>query len=588
MKNNNQYWVDRFLEEEKRVNRDARIYAGNIEKQYDRALKIIEEDINNWYNRIAKNNNISLLEAQKMLSAKELKEFKWDVNEYIKRGQENAVSGKWIKELENASAKAHISRLDALKLQIQNEIESLYGARDKQMADYIARTYSDSYYHSIFEVQKGTGVGSSFAALDKRRINTVINKPWAADGKNFSDRIWEDKTKLVNTLHNGLTQSFIRGDSPDKLIANIAKEFDVKKSVAARLVMTESAAYSSKAQQDAYITLGVDKYEIVATLDSRTSEICREMDGKIFDTKDYQVGVTANPFHVWCRTTTVPWYESLYDETRIARGEDGKTYKVPGDITYKEWKKEYVNKDGIKEIIKVFKTFEEAKEVLGSKNVFIDDNLEKLDRELFLENASKLNEMLEKYDIGAQFARDKKFIFEASSSKEDFLGCCITNRYDGAKQTIQLNPKYFKNYKEYVSGQMKQSLSGFKMPTLESRAQNYTITHEFGHYIENILFEMEKNKNKAEWDLVLEKAKNSKRPKAILDKWYNGKATTISKKIIEIAKTLDGEETIKSCLSKYGETNHYEFFAECFANMEGGKPNKLGKAMELFLKEVLK
>lgn len=582
----NKYWRARFLEEEKRVNADARLYARNVERQYDIALKNIEKDINNWYNRVATNNNISLLEAQKMLNSKELKEFKWTVEEYIKKGQENAISKEWIKELENASARAHISRLDALKLQMQNEIEGLYGSRDKQMADYIARTYSDSYYHSVFEIQKGTGVGSSFAALGKRRVNTVINKPWAADGKNFSDRIWEDKTKLVNTLHNGLTQSFIRGESPDKLIANIAKEFDVKKSVAARLVNTESAAYASKAHEDGYKAIGLEKYEILATLDSKTSEICQEMDGKIIDMKDYQIGVTAPPFHPNCRTTTVPWYESLYDETRIARGTDGKNYKVPGDMTYKEWKKEYVDKDSKKEA-KTFKTWEEAKEALESKNIFVNDNLKKIDKELLLENSSKLNELLEKYEIGAKFAREKEFIFEASSGRADYKGACSKN-FTGTKQIIELNPKFFKNLQENVSNQMKESLSGFKMPILESKAHTYTITHEFGHYIENILLEMEKSKNQAEWDLLFEKATKSRSPRAMLTKWYDQKANLISKRIIEIAKTIESEESLSSSISRYGQTNNFEFFAECFANMECGKPNRFGKAMEIYLREVLK
>ena len=164
--------------------------------------------------RIAKNNNISLLEAKKLLSKKELAEFKWGINEYIKAGETNSISPIWVKELENASARVHISRLEALKIQIQNQIETLYGTRDKEMQDYLIRTYGDTYYHAAYEIQKGIGLGSSVYSLDTNKINQIIHKPWAVDGKNFSERIWEDKNKLINTLHNGLTQSFIKGSSP--------------------------------------------------------------------------------------------------------------------------------------------------------------------------------------------------------------------------------------------------------------------------------------------------------------------------------------------------------------------------------------
>lgn len=336
------YWQDRFIKEEQRRNKDARAYIKTIEKQYDQALSNIEKDINNWYMRIAKNNNISLLEAKKILSKKELAEFKWEVEDYIKAGETNSISPIWIKELENASARVHISKLEALKIQIQNQVETLYGTRDKEMQDYLIRTYGDTYYHAAYEIQKGIGLGSSVYSLDTNKVNQIIHKPWAVDGKNFSERIWEDKNKLVNTLHNGLTQSFIRGSSPYKIVSDIAKEFNVRKSVAGRLVMTESAAYAAKAQENCYKDLGVDQYEIVATLDTHTSPICQEMDGKVFNIKEYEVGVTANPFHPNCRTVTTPYFAEDTKSMRAMRKPGKKTNYIYSDIKYKEWYNKYI------------------------------------------------------------------------------------------------------------------------------------------------------------------------------------------------------------------------------------------------------
>lgn len=336
------YWQERFLKEEQRRNKDARVYLSIIEKQYDKALRNIEKDINDWYSRVAKNNEISLRDAKMLLSKNELKEFHWTIEEYIQKGKENAVSQEWMKQLENASAKVHISKLEALKVQIQNEIEGLYGERLKGMEDYLERVYGDTYYRSAFSVQQGLGIGWSLASLDTNRINQIIHKPWAVDGKNFSERLWEDKTKLINTLHTGLIQNIIRGSAPDNLIRQIAKEFGVKKSVAGRLVMTESAAYSSKAQEQCFKDLDVEKYEIIATLDASTSAICREMDGKVFLMKDYLVGVTANPFHPNCRTVTAPYFEDDTNSMRAMRTAGGKTEYVPANMKYDEWYKKYV------------------------------------------------------------------------------------------------------------------------------------------------------------------------------------------------------------------------------------------------------
>ena len=173
-------------------------------------------------------------------------------------------------------------------------------------------------------------------------MDKVINKPWMADGKNFSERLWIDKKSLINTLHTELTQSFIRGDSQDKIINRLMEKFDTKKHVAARLIRTESAAYQSKGRLQCYSDLGVEKYEIVSTLDIKTSHICRDLDGKVFDAKDYEIGVTANPFHPYCRTTTAPYFEDDKGY-RAARSGNGKTNYVPADMKYNDWFEKFVS-----------------------------------------------------------------------------------------------------------------------------------------------------------------------------------------------------------------------------------------------------
>ena len=374
------YWADRFVSEEERRDRDNRRYYSTIEKEYNKALAGLDKDIEYWLGRIAKNNDISLSGAKELLSKKELQEFKWTVEEYIQKGKENGVSGQWLKQLENASARVHIQRLEALKIQIQDRIENMYTTKDRSMEDYLCRVYKDTYYHTVFEIDKGIGsIQSSFNKLDDRKVLQIIHKPWATDGKDFSTRIWEDKANLVNTLHTGLTQSLIRGGNLNDVVNDISQfvssKIKNKKYVASRLVTTESAAYASKAQEQAYKDLSVDKYEILATLDLHTSDICQDLDGKIFDRKDYQVGVTAPPFHPNCRTVTVPWFPDDVDTgERAARGKDGKVGYVPQNMTYKEWYNKYVEQkfeeNGIIEKRKeLSEEFKEIESKLKTKNI---------------------------------------------------------------------------------------------------------------------------------------------------------------------------------------------------------------------------
>lgn len=352
MMKSSEYWQKRFeLLEQAAHQQGVQCYA-DIEKQYRQAQKQLEGQIAAWYQRFASNNGITLAEAKRMLNAKELAELKWDVNQYIQYGQENAINGTWVKQLENASARFHISRLEALKLQTQQSIEVMFGNQLDSIDSTMRNVYKSGYYHTAYEIQKGVGVGWDFSALDDKQISKVINKPWAVDGKNFSERIWGNRQKLVNELNNTLTQNIILGKDPQKAIDEIARKMNTSKTNAGRLVMTEEAFFSSAAQKDCFDELDVEQFEIVATLDSHTSDICRGMDGKHFPMSEWKVGVTAPPFHVHCRSTTVPYFDDEFDAVgeRAARGADGKTYYVPADMTYEQWSKKFVKSAPLEDI----------------------------------------------------------------------------------------------------------------------------------------------------------------------------------------------------------------------------------------------
>lgn len=343
---NAEYWKQRFTQLEAAQNRKGATAYLEMEKQYKAAQNELEAQIARWYQRFADSNGISLAQAKQWLKGQDLAEFKWDVKEYIKYGKENAINSAWMQELENASSKFHISRLEALQIQTQNSLETMFAQQMGTMKKALSDVYASGYYHTAYTVQQGFGLGWDIAGLDQAQIEKVLSKPWAVDGYNFSTRIWNSKTKLIGEVHNELSKNLLTGADPQKAIDSLAKKMGTSKSNAGRLVMTEQAYFSSAAQKDCFNDLDVEEYEVVATLDSHTSDICRSLDGKVFKMSDYKPGVTAPPFHVYCRSTTAPHFKDNFDAgERVARGADGKTYYVPDDVTYSEWKKAFVDGD---------------------------------------------------------------------------------------------------------------------------------------------------------------------------------------------------------------------------------------------------
>lgn len=365
------YWKKRSEQVARKQYKKVDKYINSMKLEYEIAKDSIQKDIESFYARFAANNEITLDEARKLLNSNELREFKMGLKEFTNKAKNN-IDDKWEQELNNVSYKVRISRLQALQTQINNEIGLLYSKQQNDVTSLLSDVYEDTYYRNIYEVHKGLGIGIKFAKLDTNTIDKVIKEPWYGD--NYSSKIWENKDKLIMELQTNLTQAFIRGDSIDKTTKLIAERMNVAKNRARTLVNTESSYITSKATFDSYSRSGVVKqYEVLATLDLRTSKICREMDGKVFNLSEKEIGVNAPPFHPNCRTTIVPYFDDAIDEERIARDSERKNYPVKGDISYQQWYDRYVKGNHKEEIAEKKiqnrysdkKQFEKYREILG-------------------------------------------------------------------------------------------------------------------------------------------------------------------------------------------------------------------------------
>lgn len=609
------YWQQRFKDLEAAQNKKAVTAVTDIERAYNRAIKDVESKIRVWYQRFADNNEITLAEAKKMLDKNALKEFKWDVKEYIKYGHENALDQGWMKELENASAKVHISRLQALELQIRQSLERVTAEQLGETTGVLEDVYKTGYYHTAYEIARGIGIGTDIGRIDQGTIDRLITKPWAPDGKNFSDRIWENKTKLLSTIHQELNRGILTGADPQKTIDSISQKMNVSKRNAGRLVMTEEAYFNSLSQGDMFKELDVEKYEIVATLDSHTSEICQDMDGKVFPMVDYEAGTTAPPFHVYCRSTTAPYFDENYGEVgeRAARNDDDEqTYHVPADMKYKEWYDKYVegdaddektvdvkdNNSGLKsgsdsdkikvgESEKDAKTLEEAKTMLIDDVGFkmIEDSFKKVDDNLVISNANQLRKLEEKFG-----AIHNSTATICSESDKTAMAYVSTGKATPTNQNLSLCPKWYKDRVALIAEEKKSVGDFWSMPCAltDEELQIYTVTHEYGHILQNVL--VRKRYELDGWDeskpfAFMDMKKSTSKAKF---KWYTKRREEVLNscydEIIQIAKDKNPNFVLSDNLSRYGMKNKDEFFAETFANSQLSKPNELGDAMNVWLK----
>ena len=340
MKNNlssKEYWEKREAYKLKKGLKDLKKIEKELVEEYKRAMNEIGKEISNLFYKYAKDNNLSYSDAKKYLNSSEFREFKRDLKSYMKLIEETGDE-ELLLELNTLAMKSRISRLEEMFYQCGKYINEVYESTNKRLTVVYSSTIKDNYYQTIFDIHKSIGVGVSFSYIDNDMIKEILAFPWS--GRSYSQNLWINRTKLKNAMVQELTQMIIQGKGVKETSRALSKKLDADYKNCLRLIHTEHSYFMGEATAKAYEELEVDKYQFLATLDNRTSEICQKLDGKVFNMKDRVVGVNASPMHPRCRSCEIPYMDNEYS-TRFARDSKGKRIEIPSSITYKEWKEIY-------------------------------------------------------------------------------------------------------------------------------------------------------------------------------------------------------------------------------------------------------
>lgn len=342
------YWEKRQEEAYKAGEMQVNQYFMRLEKAFNQAKRELQKTVESFYWRYAKENGLTYSEAQKRLDKAELGELK----DFVEKAMNNI--GKYNQDVNNMSIKARMTRYQALEAQVDAILRELYAVEyEAEGTRTMQEVYGDTYYRTWYNIDQYHGFHAEFAQIEPRTIEQLIKYPF--NGANFSSRLWKQKEHLQSQLMESLTTMMVQGASPQKLAGEFAKKMQSKKADAYRLLHTESSFLMSEATHAGYKEDGVEQYEILATLDSKTCGVCGTLDGKIYPISEAVVGKNMPPFHPCCRCTDVPYYPDMPTDgrTRIARDAAGKNISVPADMTYEEWKRKYIEKANDSDIMKL-------------------------------------------------------------------------------------------------------------------------------------------------------------------------------------------------------------------------------------------
>lgn len=352
---NAEYWAERALNEALMGERSVLEYENALLDAYRVALREIEKDIASFYSKYATANKVTYQEARKRLVSSEMKEFQATVKMWLQYAQANGWDRVYIQYLEKLLGAKYLSRLEMLEADIRYQIELIENGKLVDIKDLLESNYLAAYYVRYHDIAVGAEMSVRFDTIDAQGVARAVAQKW--DGGNYSTRIWNDRARLVKALETILPQSFSRGLNANRLGDAIAKEMNVSKNRGRTLARTEIDYICSQADIAVYKAAGVETYEFLATLDLRTSEICRGMDGTIHKVSQAQVGVNLPPLHPNCRSTTVPHYEDLPNLGRVAKDSEGKNIRVSRKLSQEEWIKTYVPEQDQERLLTFTKKF---------------------------------------------------------------------------------------------------------------------------------------------------------------------------------------------------------------------------------------
>lgn len=308
-----------------------------IGKLYGKAFGYISTRIDEIYEKHQIKYKLTNDEAIQLLS---IMQDRTSISELMEKIRESSTKDEnrkaILSQLESVAYKSRLESLQQLLKQIDYVMSHVY----KQEKDFNTTHYvnlaNEAYYKGIYDMQQMENVAFSFDYVDTKTINCVIHSTWS--GKNYSDRILDHIKNLVQEVKEELLIHLVTGRTNKEVADLIANKYHIAAFKARRLIRTESNYVANEMKMKAYVAVGVKNYRYLAELERHTSEICRNMEGRIFAVSERRVGVNCPPLHPWCRSTTIPLIsEDLHEKLHFSAKNSATV-----DINYLQWYDKYV------------------------------------------------------------------------------------------------------------------------------------------------------------------------------------------------------------------------------------------------------
>jgi|GEM_PF-609854 len=392
-KQNDFYWLDRGIKQEKKINDVAQQVEQKVISAYRQAQSYLTRQARNLFSRARQRSGMDEDETRTLLNQTvqpdelvELRKLADDVSnpdlQESARKRLNVLAFKErITRAEDLKAKSFLVSKQIADVQLSKStdfyIDAIHDSYNEATSEAVIQQIEQAKNDSIINVWDGQKYDSKietfkqaqkrgvpievwndpkyratdyeFKELSTKYTKNILDSHW--HGSNYSKRIWNDTEALANRLEELFTVESMTGMSEFEMAKAIANEFDRSIGVAQRLIRTEANYMANQAKLKAWQDRGVKEYRLLVVLDLRTSDICQKKsrENKIYKISEAVVnGALGNypPFHPWCRTVAVAVIgnRSLTGKRTANDPISGKTMTIKQRDTYDDWMKKFKGK----------------------------------------------------------------------------------------------------------------------------------------------------------------------------------------------------------------------------------------------------
>lgn len=294
------YWERRQRELNQALEKDEAKLKKRLSSFYDAEYRKLEKEIAAYYSQYGENNVIAYRRLMESLPEEDKRLLLERMDDFAEKYPEYAHL------LPVRESIYKLNRLEGLQQSILLQQLEIGAVNEEEIRKHLEKQAA----RNASAAAETMGFGKNFYAENSQLVRQIVNTAWC-NGKNFSQRIWDNVEKLAGYLGTDLAQGFARGDSYERLVKQLRQRFGkVSRNDAYRLIYTEGTFVMNEAraasfEQDTEEYIFRVQYDAIRRNGWR--DICDDLDGQTFLWSERRPGINFPPMHAWCHCTATPY-----------------------------------------------------------------------------------------------------------------------------------------------------------------------------------------------------------------------------------------------------------------------------------------